>query len=446
MKSVRLIEQGYSEANRLVEFQNWQAAMAVSDPVAVSRRLGCQEATTGVGVNRFAFVIHPLDVSFIHQHPSFRWTRYLPGLVLEPIATLFPPIYLSRITGGRSPATGQRIEGFLFALGATPRQMMRLGERFAYQRLNIVARMAQRRGARILGLGAFTSVVGDGGVTVAQQADIAITSGNSLTVAITLETARQAMLKMGTGDVTKVRAMVVGATGSIGSACARLLAQLVGEVVLVSMDPHRLLELKSRINQETPGARVTMTTQADELIDGCELIISSTSALGQRVLDITRCKPGAVICDVARPPDIHPAEAALRPDVLVVESGAVLIPGEIDFGYNMGLPPKMAYACLAETALLAMEGCFEDYSLGRNLSLEQIRNIYRLYQKHHYQLAGLRSFGQPVLDNDLDVKQQLAEQLRGDPEGFARLKLEAGKKLASMPPVALGVRPKLAGG
>ena len=90
-----------------------------------------------------------------------------------------PPMYVSRITGGKSPTTGQRIEGYLFTLGATPRQMMDHGERFTYTRLNQTARMAERMGARIMGLGAFTSVVGDAGITVANEADIAITSGNS---------------------------------------------------------------------------------------------------------------------------------------------------------------------------------------------------------------------------------------------------------------------------
>jgi predicted amino acid dehydrogenase len=71
--------------------------------------------------------------------------------------------------------------------------MMRHGERFTYNRLNQAARMAERKGARIMGLGAFTSVVGDAGITVAHEADIAITSGNSLTVAATLEAAKQAV-------------------------------------------------------------------------------------------------------------------------------------------------------------------------------------------------------------------------------------------------------------
>jgi hypothetical protein len=177
----------------------------------------------------------------------------------------------------------------------------------------------------------------------------------------------------------------------------------------------------------------------------CDLIVTSTSAFGQRVLDITRCKPGAVICDVARPMDINPAEAALRPDVLVIESGEVLIPGDINFGYDIGLPPKTAYACLAETALLAMEGRFEDYTLGRNISLEQVKEIYRLFKQHNFQLAGLRSFGKYIMDEDVQIKRQLADQLRNDPERFTIVKREAGERLETIPPMAKGVRAGKAG-
>ena len=392
------------------------------------------------GVNRFAFVIHPLETSFIHKHPAFRWTRYLPDSVVEWVAAWIPPLYLSRITGGQSPTTGQRIEGYLFSLGATPRQMMSHGERFTYLRLNMAARLAERRGARIMGLGAFTSVIGDAGITVAHEADIAITSGNSLTVAATLEAAKQAVIKMGAQDLTRGRVMVIGATGSIGSVCARLLAQAIYDVVLVSIEPEKLIDLKRRIQQETPGAQVVIATKADDLISGCDLIVTATSAFGQRVLDITRCKPGAVICDVARPPDINPAEADLRPDILVIESGEVLIPGDIDFGYDIGLPPKTSYACLAETALLAMEGRFEDYTLGRNISIERVKEIYRLFKKHDFQLAGLRSFGKYITDEDVANKRALADRLRSDSQLLERTRSEAAFKLVDIPVMSKGVR------
>ncbi len=168
--------------------------------------------------------------------------------------------------------------------------------------------------------------------------------------------------------------------------------------------------------------------------------MTATSAFGQRIVDISKCKPGAVICDVARPPDINPKEAELRPDVLVIESGEVLIPGDIDFGYDIGLPPKTAYACLAETALLAMDGRFEDYTLGRNISVERVKEIYRLFKKHEFQIAGLRSFEDFITDEDLVEKRALAEKFRNNPEYFERVRTEAGEKIAAMPVMAKGVK------
>ncbi len=392
------------------------------------------------GINRFAFVIHPLSLKFIHKHKLFAWTKYLPDDLVEAVAAYLPALYLSRITGARSPVTGQRVEGVLISLGATPRQMMSHGERFTYERLNQAARLAERLGARIMGLGAFTSVVGDAGITVANEADIAITSGNSLTVAATLEAAKQAVLKMGATDLTKGKVMVVGATGSIGSVCARLLAQAIYDVVLVSIEPDRLIELKRRIQAETPGARVTIALRADEFLPDCDLIVTATSAFGQRVVDISQCKPGAVICDVARPPDINDAEAALRPDVLVIESGEVLIPGDVDFGYDIGLPPKTSYACLAETCLLAMEGRFEDYTLGRNIEMERVKEIYKLFKKHEFRLAGLRSpGGRFITDDDIAEKRALAERYRSQPAVFAPARAQAAERLAQMPRMSKGV-------
>jgi predicted amino acid dehydrogenase len=381
--------------------------------------------------NKFAFVIHPLSARYIFNHPILRYFQWLPHGWIEWVAAYAPPLYLSRIKGIRSASTGQRVEGYLYTLGATPRQMMRHDPSFTYRRLLQIARDAEERGARLVGLGAFTSIVGDAGVTVAQQAEIAITSGNSLTVAATLETAKQALLRLGVRDLTTGKAMVIGATGSIGSVCSRLLAQALGEVTLVAPRPERLIALKRQIEAETPKAVVTIATTPDEHVGAMDLIITTTSSFDQRVIDVTRCKPGAVICDVARPPDIQEWEAALRPDVLVIESGEILLPGDPDFGFDIGLPPKTAYACLSETALLALEGRFEDYSIGRELELEKVKEIYRLFRKHGLQLAGMRSFDRYVTAEELEQKRQKAEALRADPVLFQQHQAEARRQLAA---------------
>lgn len=396
-------------------------------------------------VNRFAFVIHPLSLDFVHRHRHLGWTRRVPDTVVERVSAHLPPMQLSTIVGGRSPTTGQRIEGYLYTLGATPREMMRRGASFTYRRLGIAAEMAAARGAGVMGLGAFTSVIGDAGITVAERAPIAVTSGNSLTVSATLEAAKQAVRRMGHDDLATGRAMVVGATGSIGSVCARLIAQAIRDVVLVSIEPERLEILAARIREETPEATVVTALRPDEHLGQCDLVVTATSAFGERILDVSRCKPGAVVCDVARPPDISEEEAAVRPDVLVIESGEVVIPGEVDLGYDVGLPPGVAYACLAETALLAMEGRFESYTLGRELEIDRVKEINQLFRKHGLRIAGLRSFGRELTDADFDRRRAEAERLRRDPDRFAELRQRAADALGRIPARAKGAPPVRSG-
>jgi predicted amino acid dehydrogenase len=361
---------------------------------------------------KFAFVIHPLRTSLIANDPRFAWTRRLPQRLVELVAAHIPPLYISKIRGIRSQATNEESEGILLTLGTTPREMMRRPPAFTYRRLIRAARMSERMGARLMGLGAFTSVVGDAGVTVAQKAEIGITSGNSLTVAATLEAAKQAVLLMKGGRPEHVRAVVIGATGSIGAVCARLLAQAVRDVVLIAPRAERLLSLKQQIEEETPGARVIAATHPDAYVGDADLIITTTSALSGKVINVDKLKPGAVICDVARPPDVKEEDAARRPDVLIVESGEIMLPGEPDFGIDIDMPPGTAYACLSETALLAMEGMYGDYTLGRHIEMDRVKEMYRLWQKHGLKLAGLRSFGVYVSDEMIAEKRRLADERR----------------------------------
>ena len=372
-------------------------------------------------VAQFAFVIHPLSVDNIFNHPVLRYLRFLPSRLIERLVANMRPLYLSRITGVRSEATGQEVEGFLISLGATPRELMRRKPGFTYRRLIVASRMAQQLGAQIMGLGAFTKVVGDAGMTVAYKSDIAITSGNSLTVVATLEAAKQAVVKMGAADLTKGRAVVIGATGSIGSVCSRLIAQAIGDVVLVAPRPEKLIPLRQTIEAEKPGARVIIATDASPHLPDADLVVTTTTAIGQKVIDVLKLKPGCVVCDVARPPDVKEEDARLRPDVLVIESGEVLLPGKPDFGFDIGLPPGVAYACLAETAVLAMENRFESFTLGRNIEMDKVKEMYRLFQKHGLQLEGLRSFGRYITDEEIVERRKLADDLRQHPEKLAAL-------------------------
>ena len=142
-----------------------------------------------------------------------------------------------------------------------------------------------------------------------------------------------------------------------------------------------------------------------------DMVVTATSGAGKKVLDIMKVKPGCVITDVARPLDLPPEEVARRPDVLVIESGEIRLPGEVRMK-NIGLPPGVVYACLAETIVLALEGRFENFTVGRQIEWEKVREIYQLGLKHGMQLAAISGVHGEFSDDDIAQVRALALQAR----------------------------------
>ncbi len=367
-------------------------------------------------VNRFAFVIHPLSQEYFKKvKPIELLSQVSPPIfmdTLEKAMAYLPPFVYSTVTGIRSP-TGVEAEGWLISVGGTPKEIMSHDPEFTYRRLLEAAKIARQLGAQIMGLGAFTKVVGDAGATVARQAPLPITTGNSYSASGALWAARDALLRLRLLPPPKpdgkiaMKAMVVGATGAIGSVCARLLAMAADEVYMVSPETAKLLSVKESILRETPDARLFLSSRADKDIADMDVIVTATSGAGKKILDIMKVKPGCVITDVARPLDLPPSEVAKRPDVLVIESGEIQLPGTVQMK-NIGLPENVAYACLAETIVLALEGRFESYTVGRDIEWEKVREIYRLGLKHGMKLAAISGVNGPYSDADIERVRELA--------------------------------------
>lgn len=371
--------------------------------------------------SRFAFVIHPLSQEYLRNVEPLRTvSRIAPGPVMDLVewaVAYSPPFTYSHVTGIRSP-TGAEAEGWLISVGGTPREMMAHSPEFTYHRLLSAAETARRLGAQIMGLGAFTKVVGDAGVTVARQAPLPVTTGNSYSASGALWAAHEALRQLGLVEVDadgalRGNAMVVGATGAIGSVCARLLAVAEARLWLVSPESAKLLALKALIEREHLGVEVHVAATPDEALPEMDLVVTATSGAGKRVLDIMAVRPGCVITDVARPLDLSADDVARRPDVLVIESGEIELPGDVHMR-DIGLPPNVAYACLAETVVLALEGRFESFTVGRNIEWEKVKEIYRLGLKHGMRLATISGVNGVHTAEDIDRIRALAVAARAD--------------------------------
>jgi fatty aldehyde-generating acyl-ACP reductase len=355
----------------------------------------------------FAFIFHPIQIKKDVARKLPLLGHILTEGQINFFSRFFPPVYISEITGIRSEDTGRELTGWFIACPFTPPTMMSLPVETVYNKLVACGHKAEKLGARILGLGAFTSVVGDSGVTIAQRLDIPLTTGDSYTVYIAVEALREAAREMGL-DIGQAAVAVVGATGAIGKTCAQMLARECGQLTLIG----RKLDALEAVRERCEGHKAAVTTStAVDAVYEADLVLTVTSAL-HAVIEPRHLKPGAVVLDVARPRDVSAQVAAERDDVLVIEGGMVEVPGPVNFNFDFGFPPGKSFACMAETMALALEGRYEDYTVGKDISAGQVLEIGEIAGRHGFRLSGFRSFERAVTDEMIATVRERAARNR----------------------------------
>lgn len=371
----------------------------------------------------FAFIIHALSVDDLFRVPGFRWMRSMPDgwrRGFERVASRAPGFQYGRLENVVSRKNNREVNGVIYALTATPRIMKASEPEDVYRQIEGICHHAADLGAKIIGLGAYTKIVGDAGESIHRASPIPVTTGNSLSASATLWSVHDAAAKMGLlkpvpgTRIMDGTAMVIGATGSIGKVSAKLMSLICRRLVLVAPRMERLNELANEIRAIAPRCEILLTTDANDFAATTDILVTATSALDQKVVDVARLKPGAIVCDCSRPLDFTVEDAMRRPDVLIIESGEVVLPGPARLSCDIGLPDKVVYACLGETALLAMAQRYEPFTLGREIDYLKVKEIYRLAREHGVDLAAIRGHAGLITDQEIRLTRELALQRRAE--------------------------------
>lgn len=365
----------------------------------------------------FAFVVHALahkdftrvkGLGFLNNLPQ-NWSDSFDRGVSK-----LPPIVYGNINNIISSETGREVNGIVYGLFSTPKVLRESAPEITYRKIEKICYDAANRGAKIIGLGAYTKIIGDSGVTINKNSPIPVTTGNSFSASSTLWALREVVSKMrlvnldkNTGMVDGV-AMVIGATGSIGKVSAKLLALVFKKLYLVAPRAERLEDLKNEIQKISPHCQILISTDANEYVHEVDALVTATSAYDSKIVDVMRLKPGCVVCDCSRPLDFDKEDAKKRPDVLIIESGEVVLPGPVDMACDLGLPENSVYACLAETALLALEERYDTFTMGRDIEWEKVKEIYKMAKKHGIKLAAIQGHMGTVTDREIELTRQLA--------------------------------------
>lgn len=347
---------------------------------------------------KFGFIIHPYDIEAMCIAVSDTKSRTKKQDYVEKVVEWCPSFVCSHVVGTQS-VTGKQIGGDIVGCLLLPHQILNLNSDLVLKKVMQAAKLAEDKGAKILGLGAYAASVGKRGALIAKALNIPVTTGTSYTISTLIEAILKATEEIGLA-LSRSRVAVIGGTGTVGQIFSRMLADKAAQITLVARNEERLKSLGESMRYSS-SATVDWTKDITSSIQDADIIIAVTNT-PDTLIDIKRVRPGTIICDASIPKNVSLKDANLRRDVLVIDGGIIKPPGEVNFNFYFGLAPGLCYGCMAETMILALEERLESYSIGGNTSIEKCREIGELGKKHGFKLAELRSFGKKITEEQIE--------------------------------------------
>jgi fatty aldehyde-generating acyl-ACP reductase len=275
----------------------------------------------------------------------------------------------------------------------------------AYMHENIArvrgaAAYAIKAGAKIVSLGGFSSILIEGNFDqLPERHETVFTTGNALTVGFIVQGIKK-MCALEGRSLHRSTLLIVGATGDVGSGCARCLAPLVKRVLLSARNVERLRWLAAEL--EADGVQVEIATEQQQFSTEADVVICAASLSSPSLL-LGRIAPDAIVCDAGYPKNLSPS--AQMPGARIFFGGLGQITGGLKFTpdfhgvLNRHPFPDVVHGCLLEGMALALEGRFEPFSQGRGfITQERVEEIETIAARHGIYLAPLYNADGPVED------------------------------------------------
>src|SRR6266849_1770385 len=327
----------------------------------------------------------------------------LPDDEIRDIFPWIPPralcyVDVDSIVGAR--ARGLYIDSFI-----PPDRLEATWVRENLARVRGAAANAIHAGAKIVSLGGFSSILIEGDFEqLPPRQDTVFTTGNTLTVAYIVQGIKK-MCALEGRNIRSSTLLIVGATGDVGSGCARCLAPLVRRVLLCARNVERLRRLATELQAD--GVQVEVATDPRRFSAEADVVICAAS-LASPALLLGRIAPGAIVCDAGYPKNLSPT--AEMPDAKVFFGGLGQITGGLRFApdfhgiLNRHPFPDVVHGCLLEGMALALEHRFEPFSQGRGfITPERVEEMETIAARHGIYLAPLYNADGPVEDG-LDAR------------------------------------------
>jgi acetylornithine/succinyldiaminopimelate/putrescine aminotransferase/predicted amino acid dehydrogenase len=292
----------------------------------------------------------------------------------------------------------------------------------------------------MVGLGAYTSIVTDNGKSLNDD-EVPLTTGNAFTSALMFMGILKAAEITGI-DLSKARAAVVGGAGNIGVVLASLLCGTMKHVAIVGrpeggtarLEAARLqclADLLEEIREEEaaglgrdgtkigglkkeiydsfidrgpapagPGdldARIRAFRGVDsnpfisvhtrlDILKECQVVAIATNSPNRNLITPRNTRKGSIICCASIPSNLSETFARHMDEYFVFDGGFARLPSGSSVEF-VGMPGNgLAFGCLSETLLLALDGRNHSFAKGP-LTISQVKETIGLAERFGFSLG-----------------------------------------------------------
>jgi len=342
--------------------------------------------------NKLVVLAHFMDKASIKRAaPCLGW---LPMSVIEFILWHLPPQW-SFLVASHFDIIGQA-EGYIVGIALTPRQMNSPKKEVVRKKILAATLYAQEKlGCEFLMLGGLTAPATSAGLFLTEnnQVKLNVTTGNAYTAMITLQSVYEAVrrAKKNLADLTIA---VIGASGTIGEAVARVLENEAKDLILVGRNLERLGNTEAKLTKTNHKISINVDD-----IAAADIIVTATSH-PEALINHKVLKSKAIVIDVAEPSDMPKDFEQQRPDVINIDGGRVKWPN-IEMGKVLGLPANVGFACITEGMMMTLEND-RQHHVG-TIDLDYLRKTEEWGKKYGWSVADFTSFNKSVPDSKFEM-------------------------------------------
>ena len=356
----------------------------------------------------FGLLGHPasyehLTTLFNRDRPNFSSEKFVKHrAMIEKLFEWAPP-YVSehdlQVRSGTRTARGKLLVApFLPGWLDSPRQLA-----LARQKTSAACELAAREQVEVLTLGGFTSIIAATGPI--QTPGLRITSGNTLTSAMALGQIEAVLAELEV-ESRELHVAIVGASGDIGTACARALQRRFRQLTLIGRNRHKL----SLLAQNLGASNIEISTDPHAALHAHVIVFATSSPVP--LLSEDELAPGTIVCDIGFPKTL--GRTRQRSDVLIFPGGIAHIPFALSIEHVTQLDnPHYLFGCFTEAIVLALSGRLDATpKVGVPVCSDTMSELSKLANELGIQPAATwRDHGPPEFGHALRLRLQGAQQI-----------------------------------